>query len=196
MPSMMEIEWTSICFVFNFLSFVYFGHFSYLTSINNYLTIELNEWSQFSLKWIKSIFAKIQTLNWIALGIDHGYETLQHYNEEQNLESDNLCCEKLALSDFWRETNSCCWVLCVWPRRYAAAYAPQHPSAGSGLTWRKQKKDKGQDKHNIPILSWLLLTKAYSTIPVTLYATQHLLAGHGLTKTMEYFICHFLFLSD
>ena len=91
---------------------------------------------------LNPFFAEIQTLNWIVLGIDHGYQTLQHYVEEQNLESDNLCCEKLALSDFWRETESCCWVLCVWPRRYATAYAPQHPLEGPGLTWRNHTRTK------------------------------------------------------
>ena len=69
-----------------------FGHFSYLTSINDPLTIELN----YLLNWIsriffelnnilnwilgkailnrilnESFFGKIQTLNWIRLGIGH-----------------------------------------------------------------------------------------------------------------------------
>ena len=71
-----------------------FGHFSYLTSINDILTIELN----YLLNWItrvyfelnnilnwilgkailnrilnESFFGKIQILNWIRLGIVHHY---------------------------------------------------------------------------------------------------------------------------
>ena len=58
-----------------------FGHFSYSTSINHSLTIELNN----ILNWIlgkailnrilnESFFGKIQILNWIRLGIVNHYE--------------------------------------------------------------------------------------------------------------------------
>ena len=59
-----------------------FGHFSYSTSINHSLTIELNN----ILNWIlgkailnrilnESFFGKIQILNWIRLGIVNHYIT-------------------------------------------------------------------------------------------------------------------------
>ena len=75
-----------------------FGHFSDSTSINDSLTIELNyllnwittiifelnnclNWilgNQYWIEyWIESNFAEIQTLNWIVLGIDHGYASHQ-----------------------------------------------------------------------------------------------------------------------
>ena len=71
-----------------------FGHFSYSTSINHSLTIELNNILNWItrvyfelnniLNWIlgkailnrilnESFFGKIQTLNWIRLGIAHPY---------------------------------------------------------------------------------------------------------------------------
>ena len=71
-----------------------FGHFSYSTSINHSLTIELNTILNWItrvyfelnniLNWIlgkailnrllnESFFGKIQTLNWIRLGITHHY---------------------------------------------------------------------------------------------------------------------------
>ena len=65
LPGLMEIKRTSICFVFIFSKRSHFFCLFWAlfwSSINNYLTIELNEWSQFSFKWIKSIFAEIQTL--------------------------------------------------------------------------------------------------------------------------------------
>ena len=74
-----------------------FWHFSCSTSINDSLTIELNyllnwittilfelnnclNWilgNQYWIDyWIESIFAEIQTLNWIVLGIAQGYHVL------------------------------------------------------------------------------------------------------------------------
>ena len=76
-----------------------FGHFSYSTSINHSLTIELNNILNWItrvyfelnniLNWIlgkailnrilnESFFGKIQTLNWIKLGIGHPYQAVHH----------------------------------------------------------------------------------------------------------------------